>query len=179
MPQNDEFNLESLKVWQMAIDFSVTVCKDVLSKFPKMEMYCLSPQLRRSVQSIPANIAEGHGRYHYLDAVRFCYIARGSLEETYSHLVIAKRLEYISDPEFNELKNKLNEINRSLNGYIAFLKKSKQGFNEPGYVLHEPTPEYSIDPLPTQQINDSTFHSPPDSTIQLLNHSTSTPPEEL
>jgi len=48
------------------------------------------------VQSIPANIAEGYGRYYYQDNVRFCYIARGSLEETLSHLVLAHELNYIS-----------------------------------------------------------------------------------
>ena len=54
-------------------------------------------QLRRSSQSIPANIAEGHGRFYFQDNVRFCYIARGSLEETLSHIVYAYKVDYISE----------------------------------------------------------------------------------
>ena len=77
--------LESLKVWQKARALAVLVCKELLRMVPIEEKFALSQQLRRAVQSVPANIAEAHGRYHYQDAIRFCYIARGSLDETLSH----------------------------------------------------------------------------------------------
>lgn len=87
----------------------------------------LSQQLRRSVQSIPANIAEGYGRYHYLDNIRFCYIARGSLEETFNHLVITHRINYMPDSTYLELVEEMKRLRQMLNGYIGFLKNSKIG----------------------------------------------------
>jgi four helix bundle protein len=81
---------------------------------------------------VPANIAEGYGRFYYQENVRFCYIARGSLEETFSHLVLAKRLDYLPESKFNEINTEIQELRRMLNGYIAFLKRSKRGANEPG-----------------------------------------------
>ncbi len=70
------------------------------------EKWGLSQQIRRSAQSIPANIAEGYGRYYYQETIRFCYIARGSLEETLSHLVLAHELGYIPDRLFAIWQNR-------------------------------------------------------------------------
>ena len=129
----DEINgLENLLVWQKAMEFSVHLCQSILNKLPNNERYALIPQLRRSVQSIPANIAEGYGRYYYQESVRFCYIARGSLEETNNHLVFAYKMGYIVDEEFTLCKQQIVEIRRMINGYISYLKKSKRGMNEPG-----------------------------------------------
>jgi four helix bundle protein len=89
--------LENLQVWHKARGLAVLVCKELLLMFPDEEKFALSQQLRRAVQSVPANIAEAHGRYHYQDAIRFCYIARGSLDETLSHLILAHDLGYIPD----------------------------------------------------------------------------------
>ncbi|MFN3491622.1 MAG: four helix bundle protein, partial [Anaerolineales bacterium] len=86
----------------------------------------------RSSLSISANIAEGYGRFYYQDNVRFCYIARGSLEETLSHLSFAFEAKYIPENLFQQFESEGNEIDKMLNGYIAYLKKSKQGANEPG-----------------------------------------------
>ena len=99
---------------------------------PPEEKYALSQQLRRSSQSIPANIAEGHGRFYFQDDVRFCYIARGSLEETLSHIVYAYKVDYISEIIYKSFAVDGESLNRLINGYIGFLKKSKQGANEPG-----------------------------------------------
>jgi four helix bundle protein len=82
--------------------------------------------------SISANIAEGHGRFYYQDNVRFCYNARGSLEETLSHLIFSFEADFIPATLYKELETEGEEIEKMLNGYIAFLKKSKQGKNEPG-----------------------------------------------
>jgi four helix bundle protein len=127
--------LESLEVWQVARKLAVSVCSDVLPKLPPEEKWSLSTQLRRSVQSIPANVAEGFGRYYYQEGVRFCYIARGSLEERYSQLCIARDLDYIDEELFTQVVVKTNELRRLLNGYMAFLKRSKRGSDEPGAHL--------------------------------------------
>ena len=69
-------NLDKLEVWVRARDFAVVIYKEVIPVLPASEKYNLADQLKRASSSIPANIAEGHGRYHFLDNVRFCYIAR-------------------------------------------------------------------------------------------------------
>jgi four helix bundle protein len=99
------------------------------------------------VTEYPANVAEGHGRFYFQDNVRFCYIARGSLEETLSHIVYAQKVGYLADPLYKSLVFEGEELNRLINGYIGFLKKSKQGANEPGanYSVREPSPNYLIE----------------------------------
>ena len=72
-------NLDKLEVWVRAEDFTLVIYNEVVAHLPADEKWNLTQQLKRPAQSIPANIAEGHGHYHFLDNVRFCYIARGSL----------------------------------------------------------------------------------------------------
>jgi len=138
--------LEKLDVWCKARDFAVRVNKEILPLLPSEEKWSLNQQLRRSLQSIPANIAEGHGRFYFQDNVRFCYIARGSLEETLSHLVYAYKVGYISETLYKRFAVDGENLNRLINGYIGFLKKSKQGANEPGanYAVHEGLADYRI-----------------------------------
>ena len=128
--------LNRLKVWVKAKEFAVAVYKKVLPLLPSKEKWNLNQQLRRSVLSVPANIAEGYGRFYYQDNVRFCYNARGSLEEILSHLTVSYELNYISEELYRELMNDGDEVDRMLNGYIGYLKKSKQGANEPGANYH-------------------------------------------
>jgi four helix bundle protein len=75
-------------------------CHKVANVLPTKERYDLTSQIRRSSKSVMANIAEGYGRYHYLDSLRFYYIARGSLEETISHIITAHDLAYIDNARF-------------------------------------------------------------------------------
>ena len=128
----EEKGLETLQIWQRSLDFATKVCREITPTFLKEEKWALINQTRRSAQSVPANIAEGYGRFYYQENVRFCYIARGSLEETFSHLTLAKRLGYLPDSIYNKINADIQELRRMLNGYIAFLKRSKRGANEPG-----------------------------------------------
>ncbi|KXK14212.1 MAG: 30S ribosomal protein S23 [Chloroflexi bacterium OLB14] len=142
-------SLKKLQVWVRAKDFGIKIYKQVLPLLPVEEKWNLNQQLRRSSLSVSANIAEGHGRFYYQDNVRFCYIARGSLDETLSHLTFALEMNYISAEIYKELETEGEEIEKMLNGYIAFLKKSKQGANEPGANLsvREETASYITEPL--------------------------------
>jgi len=155
--------IESLEIWQMAIRFSVDVCKLILPKFPPEEKWGLTSQLRRSVQSIPANIAEGYGRYYYTETVRFCYIARGSLEETYSHLVMAVRLGYVSEVETKAIFSEIVRLRQMINGYIAFLKRIKRGDKEPGAAsqVREPHFDYLFGDSIDETDEDSLFSESP------------------
>lgn len=148
MEEHSEKGLDSLKVWKRALAFAKDVCLHALPLFPAQEKWSLDVQLRRSVQSIPANIAEGYGRFYYQESVRFCYIARGSLEETYSHLKLAHELGYLPQPDYERYTSEIGELRRMINGYISYLKKSKRGSNEPGAgqaIRDTEQDDYSID----------------------------------
>jgi four helix bundle protein len=139
--------LKRLQVWVRAKDFGITVYKKVLPLLPADERWNLAQQLRRSSLSISANIAEGYGRFYYQDNVRFCYIARGSLAETLSHLVFAFEVDFIPESLYKEFEKEGEEIDKMLNGYIGFLKKSKQGEHEPGAdrIIREDHAPYDIE----------------------------------
>jgi len=137
--------LKRLKVWVRAKDFALKIYEQVLPLLPPEEKWNLNSQLRRSSLSITANIAEGYGRFYYQDNVRFCYLARGSLEETLSHLVFAFEAKFIPEALHKHFEAEGEEIDKMLNGYISYLKKSKQGASEPGanYAVREDLSSYT------------------------------------
>jgi four helix bundle protein len=140
-------SLETLETWRKSKEFSLRIYREVLPLLPSEEKWNLNQQLRRSSLSVPANIAEGYGRFYYQDNIRFCYIARGSLEETLSHLVIANELEFVPKGLFDSLEQDGEKLTQLINGYIGYLKRSKQGQNEPGasHVVREDIVPYEID----------------------------------
>ncbi|KXK11563.1 MAG: 30S ribosomal protein S23 [Chloroflexi bacterium OLB14] len=140
-------NLDQLGIWSRAKDFALIIYKEVVPHLPADEKWNLAQQLKRAAQSIPANIAEGHGRFHFLDNVRFCYIARGSLTETQSHLSLAHELGYLPKEIYINLTSHAESIGKQLNNYIAYLKRSKQGEKEfpAGYTLREESVSYIFD----------------------------------
>lgn len=141
--------LESLQVWQEAMDLAVHVIKNLLPFLPVEEKFALSMQIRRAVQSVPANIAEGHGRYYYQEGIRFCLNAHGSLEEVRSHVILAQRLGYIGIEDFTFVIEKINSVRRLLNGYIRYLRESKQGEFIPGFQTREGQDQaYAADTFP-------------------------------
>jgi four helix bundle protein len=118
--------LDTLDVYLLAKEFRKEVIKTA-NQFPVYERFLLTAQIKDSARSITANIAEGYGRYHYQEAIQFCRIARGSLLETYDHLSSAFDEEYITEIRFQELKTKQEYLLEKINGYIAYLKRRKQG----------------------------------------------------
>jgi four helix bundle protein len=140
-------NLDQLEVWRLARDFAVMVYKKIVPFLPTSEKYNLADQLKRAAASIPANIAEGHGRFYFQDNVRFCYIARGSLTEVQSHISLAKELGFISPEVYVTATHEAESVARAINSWIAYLKKAKTGINEPGanHVVHEPQASYSTE----------------------------------
>ena len=140
--------LERLLLWRKAKDFAVEVYL-LLPQLPAEEKWGLSSQIRRAVQSVPANIAEGVGRYYYQESIRFCYIARGSLDETISHLILAHELGYLPEEKFRKMMQDSDALIQLINGYIAYLKRSRIGENEPGaHALKEAISEYDTFPDP-------------------------------
>ncbi len=111
-----------LFVWQEAVDL-VVECYRLTETFPKTETYDLVSQIRRSATAVPANIAEGHGRDHLGDYLRHISIAKGSLTELETHLIIAERLSYLSKEDLSRVLKRSAEIGRMLEGLSRSLRK--------------------------------------------------------
>ena len=119
-PSNQSFT--ELEVWKQARILKNEV-KELTMTFPADEKFRLSDQIIRSTRGINAVIAEGHGRYTTKDQLHFCVIARGSLSETYNHLIDALDCNFINDTQLNYFKTKIDHVGRLLNGYITYLRK--------------------------------------------------------
>jgi four helix bundle protein len=113
-----------LEVWKQSRKIRMWI-KDLTKRFPTEEKYRLADQIIRSSRSIGNNIAEGHGRFHYQDNIRFCIMARGSLSETLDHLIIAFDDKIINNEELQSFKAEYESCLKLLNGYIQYLKKKK------------------------------------------------------
>jgi len=110
-----------LEVWKKSRILRNNIT-ELVKSFPSEEKYRLTDQIIRSSRSVGNNIAEGHGRFHYLDASRFLTNARGSSSETIDHLIIALDNKIITEKSFEALKLDCEEISKMLNGYISYLK---------------------------------------------------------
>jgi four helix bundle protein len=143
-----EQSFEALKVWQKAHQLMLDINNKLIPILLKEGRYSLTDQIRRSSRSVSANIAEGSGRFFYMDNFRFCYQARGSLDEIINHLNIAHDLKNCQIGLYTELRDQVEEIRRLLNGYITWLKTQKIGAKEPGVKLctREIPAEYIVQP---------------------------------
>ena len=131
-----------LKVWQKSMDLVVEIYG--LSKaFPKEEQFGLISQIQRAAVSIPANIAEGHGRLHRKDYLRHLSFARGSLVEAETHLQIAVRLGYVQPDKGRLVWALFQEVGRLLSGLI----RSMDDTVGPQKRLRQPI-ERNPDPCP-------------------------------
>lgn len=111
-------NYKDLKVWEKAHYFTLKVYENTRN-FPKEEIYSLTNQLRRASSSIPANIAEGCGKYSQNDLAHFLNIALGSLNEAEYFLLLSKDLGYLKNEDFEFLNILINEIRGMLISLIG------------------------------------------------------------
>ena len=112
-----------LKVWQKAMDL-VVESYQMARRFPKNETFGLASQVQRAAVSVPANIAEGHGREHLGEYLHHLSVATGSLTELETHFLIAGRLSYVSSAEVEAILNRTAEVGRMLSGLKRSLKPS-------------------------------------------------------
>ena len=110
-----------LKVWQKAIDL-VAESYRLAKLLPRTEVYGLTSQIQRAAVSVPANIAEGHGREHIGDYLHHLSIANGSLKELETHFIIAAKLGYLSERETGPILERAEEVGRMLAGLTKGLK---------------------------------------------------------
>jgi four helix bundle protein len=111
-----------LVAWQKSMQLA-TALHRASGRFPKIETYALTVQLRRCAYSVPSNIAEGKGRDSKKEFVMFLYRARGSLCEAQTQVEIARNLDYISDDQFATLNEQCVEVGKVLNGLIRSLER--------------------------------------------------------
>jgi four helix bundle protein len=111
-----------LLVWQKAMDLVVRSYR-LAKQLPAAELYGLTSQLQRSAVSIPANIAEGHGRRHLGDYLQHLSVANGSLKELETHLLMASRLSYLKASEVEPVLSLAEEVGRMLAGLMGKLRK--------------------------------------------------------
>lgn len=119
--ENKIKSFEDLEIWRLSHSLVLEIYR-IVKSFPNSENYLLTKQIIRSAQSIPANIAEGMGRYSKNELVQFLIIARGSVEETKYHLILARDLEYIDINTFENMKNNYTILGKKINSLISSIK---------------------------------------------------------
>ena len=111
-----------LEVWKKGVQLARLVYK-LTGGFPKCEVYGMCSQMQRAAVSVPANIAEGHARSSTKEFLRYISIARGSLAELETLLVLAEQLEYCQVRGTAEIFRQCDEVSRMLSGLRNSLKR--------------------------------------------------------
>lgn len=118
-------SFEDLDCWKKCRELRLFVAREVVPHLPKDERYRLGDQMLRAARSTTANIAEGYGRFHYLDNAKFCSNARGSCHEVLDHLITAQDEELISDELLQRGRDLVSVAVRIVNGYLNYLKRAQ------------------------------------------------------
>ena len=113
---------EDLEVYQVAREFRKAMYR-VVKRLPEIEKFGLASQIRRAALSLTNNIAEGHGRYHYLDQIKFILQSRGSLEELIDDLNTCEDERYLQTEELSGLKQQGWRVRQLIDGYIRYLRQ--------------------------------------------------------
>src|SRR5438874_8622728 len=112
---------EDLDAYKVAREFR-KLMYSVSRRLPDEEKFGLCSQIRRAAVSLTNNIAEGHGRFHFLERIKFMLQARGSLEELLDDLNICIDEHYFPAEEIEKLKSEGWRVHKLINGYIRFLR---------------------------------------------------------
>jgi len=132
--QRNQFRtFEDLEVYQIAREFRKKMY-GVARRLPAFEKFALTGQIRRAAVSLTNNMAEGHGRYHFADQVRFFLGSRGSLQELVDDLNACNDEKYLGEDEAAKLKEEAWRILGLINGYLRYLRNRKA---EDHSVIHE------------------------------------------
>src|SRR6266571_4619839 len=115
---------EDLEVYKAAREFRKAMYA-VSRRLPDFEKFGLASQIRRASVSLTNNIAEGHGRFHYLDQIKFMLQARGSLEELIDDLNTCDDEAYLEAVEIEKLKQEAWRVHKLINGYLRWLRDRK------------------------------------------------------
>src|ERR1051325_10829952 len=149
---------EDLEVYRVPREFRRAMYQ-VAKRLPQEENLALTSQIRGAAISLTNNIAEGHGRFHFLEQIKFILQSRGSLEELIDDLNVCEDEKYLSTAEVDTLKQEAWRVHQLINGYIRFLRR-RIGEN-PSRVRESPSnaklSEAEIDDLCFGRFNGSTL----------------------
>ena len=122
MNDNSFRTFEDLKCWQACREVSAFII-ELVKNYPKEERYSLVDNMKRAARSSTQNIAEGFGRFHYKENAQFCRISRGSLFELLDDLITSIDEEYISQEDYQKVRDLISYALTLLNGYINYLNR--------------------------------------------------------
>jgi four helix bundle protein len=117
---------EDMEVHKVSREFRKAMYA-VARRLPDFEKFGLTSQMRRAAMSLTNNLAEGHGRFHFLDQIKFALIARGSLEELMDDLNVCLDEGYLPSQELAGLKSSGWHVLKLINGWLRYLRDRKMG----------------------------------------------------
>src|SRR5207248_10268972 len=117
-------SFEDLEAYRAAREFRKKMY-GVTRTVPESEKFNLNIQIRKAALSVTNNIAEGHGRFYYLDNIRLALISRGSVQELMDDLNACEDEGYLPPLEVGRLKHEAAGVLRLINGYVRYLRESK------------------------------------------------------
>lgn len=115
-----------LLLWQRAMALA-EICYRITAEFPRDEIYGMTAQIRRAAVSIPANVAEGHGRESTGTFIQSLRVAQGSLKELETHLLITERVGIANSELVQPILSECDEIGRMLRAMIRSLQGKETG----------------------------------------------------
>jgi four helix bundle protein len=115
-------NFRDLIAWQKAMKLAKNIYGDCES-FPRHQLFGLTQQLQRAAVSVPSNIAEGHARHSSKDFLRFLSMARGSLAEVQTQLLLAHDLGYLAKHSLDSILEESTEVYKLINGLYSAIGK--------------------------------------------------------
>ncbi len=128
----------NLDVWKEA-RILVKMVYDATSIFPKEELFGLQSQIKRSVISIPSNVAEGCGRNSLKESLQFFFVARGSAYELEAQLYLSFDLNFITEEQLNSLLKQLETVRKLLGGLVNYFRaKLKNQATQPATQNTQP-----------------------------------------
>ncbi len=145
---------EDLEVYQVAREFRKVVYR-VAKRLPEEEKFGLASQIRRAAVSLTNNIAEGHGRFHFLEQIKFVLQARGSLEELLDDLNVCEDEAYLAAQESETLKQEGWRVHKLINGYIRFLRSRTTGDSS---RVREGSSDYDLDEDDFEDLHSGRFN---------------------
>ncbi|MES2837526.1 MAG: four helix bundle protein [Bacteroidota bacterium] len=116
--------IEDIVVWQLAMELTNSIYNITNNNLFNKD-FALRDQIRKSVISVPSNIAEGFERNSTNQFLYFLVIAKGSAGELRTQLLIAKNQNYLSQLEFEKINNEAIEVSKKLGSFITYLKEFK------------------------------------------------------
>ena len=137
--ENRRSTFEDLEVYQVTREFRKAMYR-IARRLPDIEKFALANQIRRAAVSLTNNIAEAHGRYHYLDQIKFLRQSRGSLQELIDDVNVCMDEQYLSDGEIAPLKEEGWRVRQLIDGYVRYLRDQKNSMDTAS--VRETSPTY-------------------------------------